>query len=294
VPILLANLDKSTKKVGPKAPGWTPQGSVSKYLFAAVVASEDASYYSHDGLDYDELKAALKKDLEEGRFARGGSTITQQVIKNTYLSNEKTITRKIREMIWARAMSKVLTKREILAFYVNLVEFGPGLYGVRDASRLYFGKLPSDLTPKEAAFLVMLLPSPRRYSVSFRQKHLTPYARRRISQILLIMNKMGVLDDSAYASARGEALWGVDAGMDTVTEKDIEKGLGDGEDEAVSDGVTRAGTPRPSAAPAEAPEVPSEAPAEPAALGTSEGVPPAAPLESPAEGGVLSPSPTAP
>lgn len=247
VPIVLANMEKSTKRVGPKAPGWTPQGAVSKYLFAAVVASEDASYYSHDGLDYDELKAALKKDLEEGRFARGASTITQQVVKNTFLSQEKTITRKVREMIWARAMNKTLTKREILTFYVNLVEFGPGIYGVRDAARVYFGKSPAELSPKEAAFLVMLLPSPRRYSVSFRQKKLTPYARRRVAQILLIMSKMGVLDESEYLAARGEALWGVDAGLDAVSDKDIAQGLeGDGEDESVADGVTRAGTPVPS------------------------------------------------
>jgi hypothetical protein len=124
-------------------------------------------------------RGCLLQDIEEGRFARGASTITQQVVKNVYLSQEKTITRKIREMIWARALNKTLTKREILTFYVNLVEFGPGLYGVRDAARAYFGKSPAELSPKEAAFLVMLLPSPRRYSVSYRQKHLTPYARRR-------------------------------------------------------------------------------------------------------------------
>jgi monofunctional biosynthetic peptidoglycan transglycosylase len=245
VPIVLANLEKSTKRVGPKAPGWTPYAGVSRYLFAAVVASEDASYYQHDGLDYDELKAAIKKDLEEGRFARGASTITQQVVKNTFLSQEKTITRKVREMIWARALNRTLSKREILTFYVNLVEFGPGLYGVRDAARVYFGKAPSELSPKEAAFLAMLLPSPRRYSVSFRQKKLTPYARRRVSQILLIMHKMGVLDEEAYAVARSEALWGVDAALDAVTDKDIADGLeGDGADESVSDGITRAGTPR--------------------------------------------------
>ena len=186
-------------------------------------------------------RGCLLQDIEEGRFARGASTITQQVVKNVYLSQEKTITRKIREMIWARALNKTLTKREILTFYVNLVEFGPGLYGVRDAARVYFGKSPAELSPKEAAFLVMLLPSPRRYSVSYRQKHLTPYARRRVSQILLIMHKMGVLDEGAYASARAEALWGVDA----VSDKDIEKALDDGEDESVADSVTRAGTPHP-------------------------------------------------
>lgn len=245
VPIVLANLEKSTRRVGPKAPGWTPYAAISRYLFAAVVASEDGSYYQHDGLDYKELKAAIKKDLEEGRFARGASTITQQVVKNTYLSQEKTITRKIREMIWARALNRTLSKREILTFYVNLVEFGPGIYGVRDAARFYFGKAPSELSPKESAFLAMLLPSPRRYSVSFRQKKLTPYARRRVSQILLIMHKMGVLDEEAYAVARSEALWGVDAALDAVTDKDIANGLeGDGAEESVSDSVTRAGTPR--------------------------------------------------
>ena len=112
-------------------------------------------------------RGCLLQDIEEGRFAHGASTITQQVVKNVYLSQEKTITRKIREMIWARALNKTLTKREILTFSRQSREFGPGLYGVRDAARVYFGKSPAELSPKEAAFLVMLFPSPRRYSVSY-------------------------------------------------------------------------------------------------------------------------------
>jgi len=208
VPIKLADGTKTTKWVGPKAPGWVGIAGISNYLLAAVISSEDTAFYSHKGVDYHELKEAIKKDLKEKRWARGASTLTQQVIKNVYLSPRKTVWRKFKEIIWAGKLEEALTKSQILCFYVNMAEWGPGIYGIGAASNYYFHVPPSQLTPKQSAFLAMLLPSPIRYHAYYRKKELTKWANRRINQILLVMNSMGHLDENEYASARGESLFG--------------------------------------------------------------------------------------
>lgn len=218
VPIKLADGTPSTRVVGPRASGWVPMGGISRFVVGAVVASEDASFYQHDGIDVHEIRAAIKRDWEEKRWARGASTLTQQVVKNVFLSAEKTLTRKVRELLWARELDKRFSKSEILCFYLNLVEWGPGIYGVGNATRYYFGKTPSELTAKEGAFLAMLLPSPIKYGASFRKKELTGYASRRIAQILRIMWRMGFLEDEEYELAQHEGLFGRSA--ETVASSD--------------------------------------------------------------------------
>jgi monofunctional biosynthetic peptidoglycan transglycosylase len=208
VPIRLADGEKSTKWIGPTAPGWVPTSQISDDLLMAIVSSEDTAFYSHNGVDLHELKEAIKKDIEEKRWARGASTLTQQVVKNAFLTSEKTLWRKFKEILWARELEKVLTKSQILTFYVNMAEFGPGIYGVSDAARLYFHESASELTPRQSAFLAMLLPSPRRYHSYFKRKHLSPWASGRVNRILQIMNRMGFIDETVYASALQERLWG--------------------------------------------------------------------------------------
>jgi len=159
-------------------------------------------------VDIHELKEAIKKDIEEKRWARGASTLTQQVVKNVYLSSEKTLWRKFKEILWARELEKVLTKAQIITFYVNMAEFGPGVYGVREASSHYFNEGPGQLTSRQSAFLAMLLPSPRRYHSYFQRKRMSPWASGRVNRILQIMNRMGFIDQGTYASALQEALWG--------------------------------------------------------------------------------------
>lgn len=208
VPIKLANGTKSTRKVGPAAPGWVPISAISDNLLMAVISSEDTSFYSHKGVDYHEVKEAIRKDIKEKRWARGASTLTQQVIKNVFLTPEKSLIRKAKEILWAPKMEKVLTKSEILCFYVNMVEWGPGIYGIGNASQYYFGVPPVSLTPRQSAFLAMLLPSPVKYHAYFARKQLTKWATRRVNQILNVMKSMGYLDEAAYAAARADALWG--------------------------------------------------------------------------------------
>ena len=135
--------------------------------------------------------------VEVKRF-RGASTITQQMVKNVFLSEDRTIWRKVHEIILAQKVERVLSKRKILETYLNVIEFGPGIFGIRNASYHYFKKHPSSLIPKEAAFLAMLLPSPRRYYISFKNRKLTKFASARIDAILIKMRMGKILTPEQY------------------------------------------------------------------------------------------------
>lgn len=174
----------SIEVVSKRPPTWTTLTSVKPVAVAAIVLSEDWAFYQHNGFDWQQIWDAMQKNMAQGRFARGGSTITQQVVKNVFLSNEKTLTRKAQEAILAIRLERQLTKKRILEIYLNIAEFGEGLYGIGPASRHYFGKHPSELSAKEGAFLAMLLPSPKKYSVSFRKKAMTPYAASTVRSVM--------------------------------------------------------------------------------------------------------------
>lgn len=170
--------------VGSMPPGWTKIGDIAKPAMGAVVVSEDWAFFSHDGFDANQLKEAIKEDLADRRFSRGASTITMQVVKNVFLSQEKTLYRKAKEFVLAIRLDGHVSKRKVLEVYFNIAEWGEGVFGIGAAARKYFGKLPAELTPKEGAFLAMLLPSPKRYSQSFRDGRLTPYAEKTVRSIL--------------------------------------------------------------------------------------------------------------
>lgn len=150
--------------LGPKNPNFVYWNNISPYVKWAVILSEDAKFYKHSGVDYEAMKQAFKKNLEVGRYVRGGSTITQQLAKNVFLSREKTLTRKLKELVIAFLLEEKLSKTRILELYLNAVEFGPLVYGIGHASNFYFGKSPSSLNPLEAAMLASLLPGPKIYN----------------------------------------------------------------------------------------------------------------------------------
>lgn len=181
-----------------KPANWVDIRRVSRSAVAAVVVSEDWLFFEHKGFDFDQLEKALKQNLEKGKVVRGGSTITQQVAKNVFLNRNKNLWRKARESLFAILLERNFTKNEILEIYLNVAEWGEGVFGIKAASQVYFGKLPSLLTPKEGAFLAMLLPSPKRYGVSFRKRHLTHYAEETVEDILEKMKMAGYLSESDY------------------------------------------------------------------------------------------------
>ena len=140
---------------------WVPYGRISDHLKKAVLLSEDASFFSHNGVDIGELKEAFKRDLATFSFKRGGSTITMQLAKNLYLNPAKNPLRKMKEIIIAWQLEQTLSKTRIFEIYLNIVEWGRNIYGAEAGSRHYFGKSAAILNPLEAATLVALLPSPR-------------------------------------------------------------------------------------------------------------------------------------
>ncbi len=145
----------------PRRQIWVPYGALSEHLKKAVLINEDAAFFSHRGIDLEELKEALKKDWETRSFHRGGSTITMQLAKNLYLNPSKNPLRKLKEIIIARQLEQALSKQRILEIYLNVVEWGRNIYGAEAAAQFYFGKPAAALGPLEAATLAALLPSPR-------------------------------------------------------------------------------------------------------------------------------------
>jgi len=187
--------------LGPRNRFWTPVSAVPACLKKAVIAAEDANFYAHEGVDYEAIKEAIKTDLQKGKFVRGGSTITQQVAKNVFLSREKTISRKIKELVLARRLDDTLSKSRILELYLNSVELGPMVYGVGRASQYYFGKPPSALTVRESAFLASMLPGPKMYD---------PYRKlnrvvRRSDRILRRMFAAKMITGEEYKGALAES-----------------------------------------------------------------------------------------
>ena len=172
----------SISRIRPGA--WVSLDEISKTGRGAVLVSEDWAFYQHGGYDPNQIKEAIKEDLEEGGYARGASTITQQVVRNIFLEKDKNLWRKLKELFLAVRLEHTVSKNRILEIYFNIAEWGEGMYGIGRASEFYFHKSPAELGAKEGAFLAMLLPSPKRYSQSFRSRQLTDYARSTIDSIL--------------------------------------------------------------------------------------------------------------
>ncbi len=169
---------------------WVPLRAVSPFLIKSVLIGEDDKFWQHEGFDYAAMQKALEKDIKEKKFKLGGSTISQQLAKNLYLSPSKNPIRKIREAIITWRMEKALTKRRILELYLNVAEWGDrGIFGIQAASLHYYGKPASALSAAEAARLAAVLPNPRRYNASGDSR----YVLHRSNLIYSIMVKRGIV-----------------------------------------------------------------------------------------------------
>lgn len=170
---------------------WVPWDDISDNLKHAVLTSEDDMFYRHHGVDWDAVEVAFDKDLKARRFAYGASTITQQVARNLYLSPSKNPLRKLKELLIARRLEKELGKRRIFELYLNIAEWGKGIYGCEAASQAYFGKHASQLTPEEAAAMAAVLPSPRRHDPAKGGR----YVERNVRRIMARMRASGLLPE---------------------------------------------------------------------------------------------------
>ncbi len=166
-----------------KTQRWIPLSRIPKDAISAVIVAEDGTFWSNSGFDWFEFRESLEKNVKEGRAARGASTITQQLVKNLYLSSSKNPLRKLKEWVLTWYMDQRLSKQRILELYMNVIEWGRGIYGIEAASQVYFGKPASTLSREECARLAAVIPNPRR----FRVDNETKYLQRR-SQ--LILNRM--------------------------------------------------------------------------------------------------------
>ena len=144
------------------AQSWVPLTQVSRHLIHAVLASEDQKFFGHEGVDWKAIQESLEKDVEQGRFARGGSTITQQLAKNLYFGTRKTPLRKLRELVVTRWLEQDLSKTRILALYLNVIEWGDFVYGCEAAAQHWYGKPAAALSETEAAGLAAMIPNPHR------------------------------------------------------------------------------------------------------------------------------------
>ncbi|MDD2270850.1 MAG: transglycosylase domain-containing protein [Desulfuromonadaceae bacterium] len=188
--------------IGPKNRYWTPSGRIPAEMKWAVILAEDSNFYRHDGFDVKAIKNAIKYDLEKKSLKRGASTITQQAAKNLFLSREKTVTRKLKEIYLAYRMEQELTKGRIVELYLNVVELGPMVYGIGHGAQYYFGKPASSLTPRECAFLAAMLPGPR---VAYNPYKNLSKVLKRSNMILRLLRQKGVLDAGEYQIALAES-----------------------------------------------------------------------------------------
>jgi monofunctional glycosyltransferase len=159
---------------------WAPYTAISNTLKSAILIGEDEAFYQHEGYDLEQMKESFIKNWEQKRFARGASTITQQLAKNLYLSTSKSPLRKLKEFLIARRLEEALSKRRIFEIYLNVIEWGDGIYGAEAASRAYFRKSARDLTTREAALLAASIPNPRRMNPF----HVTRALQNRLEIIL--------------------------------------------------------------------------------------------------------------
>lgn len=179
---------------------WVPLERISKRLADAVVASEDAKFFDHGGFDWEALREAFRLNLSRRRYARGASTITQQLAKNLYLGTEKSLLRKAREALLTAKLERRLDKRRILALYLNVAEWGDGVFGADAGARRHFGTSATSLTTAQAVLLASMLPAPRRASLSPAPPWLAARARGLLDRLLA----EGVIPPPEHAAALAE------------------------------------------------------------------------------------------
>ncbi|MDP9034197.1 MAG: transglycosylase domain-containing protein [Myxococcota bacterium] len=191
---------------GPGTPNWTPLEEISPFMVAAVLTTEDGAFPHHHGFNHAAIRAAIIANLKARRFARGASTITMQVAKNLFLPRDKTFARKLEEVILADYLEQTFSKSELMELYLNIIEFGPGVYGIMAAADYFFGRTPAELNFAESIFLASVLPSPLRYA-AMRNGNQPPEAwLRGLRRLMQVAHKTGQITDAELAEAENEPI----------------------------------------------------------------------------------------
>jgi membrane peptidoglycan carboxypeptidase len=177
---------------------------MSPFLQVAVLTTEDGAFYRHHGFNGAAMRNALVADLKAGKFARGASTITMQLAKNLFLARDKTVSRKLEEVILADYLEGAFTKEEMMELYLNVIEFGPSVYGITAAAGRYFGRMPSELNLAESLVLSSILPSPLHYAKLADQRELSASWMERLHALMGIAAKIGTISDAELAQGLAE------------------------------------------------------------------------------------------
>jgi len=212
--ILLSDGTPGTRFVGPTTGSWVPLQRIAPWLPLALTTTEDGTFERHDGISTMAIKESIITNLKRGGFVRGGSTITQQLVKNLYLGSSKHIGRKLQELFIAWRLTQFLPKDRVMELYLNTIEFGPGIYGIGDAAYHWFGKRAADLDLGECIFLASIIPSPRRYHSFFQAGAITPRWRSYLEMLLGVMVKRGKItaEDVAATAPVAPRFRGVQGG----------------------------------------------------------------------------------
>jgi len=193
---IINNLPQRPILVGPSNPNYTPLDQISPYLQKCVLTSEDPSFFSHRGFINEAFKQSILKNIRTKKFSRGASTISMQLIKNVFLTREKTVSRKLEEilLVYILENNRIASKERMLEVYFNIIEWGPNVYGIGEASQYYFQKRPADLTLKECLFLATIVPKPKKFMWQFdNQGNLKTFANQQQKFLSNLMLRRGIL-----------------------------------------------------------------------------------------------------
>ncbi|WP_167856213.1 transglycosylase domain-containing protein [Hymenobacter metallicola] len=192
-----------TFTVGPSNPQFTPYNEVSNYLKGAIQTAEDPRFMTHKGFMEKAFVKSAIQNIKEKRFARGGSTLSMQLVKNVFLTRQKTVTRKIEEalIVWLIENTRLVSKERMFEVYLNIIEWGPKIYGVHEASRFYFDKQPSNLNLSESLYLASIIPRPKRYQASFNQYGEMRSSARYFHRLIAdLMERKGMISENERES----------------------------------------------------------------------------------------------
>jgi len=179
--------------MGPSSPRWVQWGAIPYSMRRAVQVCEDAGFFVHKGIDIEEIRMAIINSMTSDERARGGSTLSQQLIKNLFLTRDRTALRKVQELLLTFLIEASLTKEQIFETYLNVIEWGPGIYGLKDASQHYFAKPPSALSPREMAYLATIIPGPVLYHAYYEQGFVPGKHQAKVESTLEKLVKLGTL-----------------------------------------------------------------------------------------------------
>lgn len=186
-------------ETGPGTPAWTPIDKISPFMVQAVVAHEDGRFFTHHGFAETEIGAALARNLKARAFKFGASTITMQLVKNVFLHRDKLLSRKFQEALIVWWLEQQVDKKWLLELYLNVIEYGTSIYGIRNAALHYFGILPLQLTPAQSAFLATILPSPKAYDEQYAKGTISDSTKRKVASFLQHMRARNRIDEEALA-----------------------------------------------------------------------------------------------